>query len=126
MDQYESTCNQLATTLGGKGMMEGSVCMVSVDRKDIQATIANQPFHSISRMFHFEKPDASGNALITGEMVPLENEVHKIVSALSREGLIVSALHSHWLFDNPKLMYIHLEALMNPLTFANIIAKNKP
>ncbi|HBJ01937.1 hypothetical protein BG258_11115 [Lysinibacillus fusiformis] len=30
---------------------------------------------------------------------------------LQRRGLIVTAVHNHWLFDNPRLMYMHWRTL---------------
>lgn len=123
MDQSGSMCEYLANILGGKGHMEDGVCTVMRDRKDIRATIAGRPFHSVSHMFDFEEPDAEGKALITGEMVFLETEVPRAVSMLTALGVIVSAIHTHWLYDNPKLIYLHIEATMNPTAFATGVAR---
>lgn len=111
-------CENLALILKGKGKQEDGVCTVAIDRKDIHATIGNRPFHSLSHMFHFEPADPNGNALITGEIVLLENEVPEITVKVSNAGIIVAAIHSHWLFDKPKLMYIHIETAMEPVAFA--------
>lgn len=123
MRQAANLCNKLAEILGGKGKTENGVCMVTVNRKDIHASIANKSFHSLSHMFNFEPQDNAGNALITGEMVLLENEVPKVVNDFYNEGIIVTAIHSHWLYDNPKLMYIHMESVMNPTAFANKVSQ---
>lgn len=39
---------------------------------------------------------------------------------LRNRGILVTALHYHWLFDNPRLMYMHWEAVMNPKRFLRI------
>ncbi|MDJ1630356.1 DUF1259 domain-containing protein [Bacillus velezensis] len=31
---------------------------------------------------------------------------------------MVTSLHNHWLFDKPRLMYIHFEAIDKPVNFA--------
>lgn len=122
MEQQNNLCAQLAEMLGGSGMQVGSVCMVMKDRTNVSATIANHPMHSIHHMFHLEGQDNNGNALITGEIVLLEDEVPKTVDRISSTGIIVSAIHNHWLYDNPKLIYIHIETYTNPITFAKMIA----
>lgn len=33
------------------------------------------------------------------------------------------ALHNHWLFDSPRLMYIHFESIDFPLSFARKVAQ---
>lgn len=123
MDNENPMCENLANILNGKGKFENGICMVTVQREDINATIANRPFRSLDHMFHFESPDSNGNYLITGEMVLLEKEVPGVVTALLNSDIIVSAIHSHWLYDSPKLMYIHMEAISNPVTFANKVAQ---
>jgi hypothetical protein len=35
----------------------------------------------------------------------------------------VTALHNHWLFDNPNLWYIHFEKVEKPLVFATEVEK---
>ncbi len=40
------------------------------------------------------------------------------MSILRKHGIIVTALHNHWLFDKPRLMYIHFESIDGPISFA--------
>lgn len=123
INQFSPLCEKLGQMIGGKGKMEGSVCILSVKRKDIQATIASTPFHSLEHMFQIEAPNLKGDSLITGEMVLLESEVPAITNYLTNSGIVVSAIHSHWLFDNPKLMYLHLLTISPPEKFVEIISK---
>ena len=116
-------CDSLANTLKGKSSMENGVCHVMIDRKDIQAAIGSIPFHSLSYMFDFEPSDANGNALITGGMVLLEDEVPEFVAQISDAGIVIGAIHNHWLFDDPKLMYMNIETIMNPMVFAAAMAR---
>ncbi|UUZ86621.1 DUF1259 domain-containing protein [Paenibacillus sp. P26] len=44
-------------------------------------------------------------------------------SAARRQGFKVTAIHNHWLFDKPRLMYLHLETVQNPLVFARKLKK---
>ena len=36
---------------------------------------------------------------------------------------MVTALHNHWLFEDPRLMYIHFESIDQPLDFARKVAE---
>jgi len=123
LNQFSPICEKLGQMIGGKGKMEGSVCVLTVKRKDIQATIASTPFHSLEHMFQIEASNLKGESLITGEMVLLESEVPAITNYLTNSGIVVSAIHSHWLFDNPKLMYLHLLTISPPEKFVEIISK---
>nr|WP_326161080.1 DUF1259 domain-containing protein [Neobacillus niacini] len=44
--------------------------------------------------------------------------MNPFLSALRKRGIIVTAVHNHWLFDNPRLMYIHWENVGDPFEFA--------
>lgn len=59
----------------------------------------------------------------SGETVILPSEVYNFSAMLEREGITVTALHNHWLFDNPRIMYIHFESVEHPLAFASKIAR---
>lgn len=42
--------------------------------------------------------------------------------SIIQQGLTVSALHNHWLFTEPIIMYIHIQSIEPPLNFAKKIA----
>jgi len=45
-------------------------------------------------------------------------EINPFLTALRRRGIIVTAVHNHWLFENPRLMYMHWENVGDPFPFA--------
>ncbi|MFP3514257.1 DUF1259 domain-containing protein, partial [Peribacillus sp. SIMBA_075] len=53
--------------------------------------------------------DSRGNTLNTAEITLLQRDVQKFINSARRQGLRITALHNHWLFDNPRLMYLHIE-----------------
>lgn len=115
-------CDNLARIIGGTSKYDNGVCMITVDRKDLSVTIGGKPF-AVSHMLEIQSPDGSGNYLITGEIGLLENEVPYVVSSLSNANIIVSAVHNHWLYDSPKLIYIHMVSIMNPEVFITKLAQ---
>jgi hypothetical protein len=58
-----------------------------------------------------------------GETVILPEEVNEFMTILRRNRIIVTALHNHWLFEEPRLMYIHFESVDEPLEFARKVAE---
>lgn len=119
-------CRDFARTLGGT-VMSSSVnsCVVSRMR-DIDVTIMGRPSQSpltLAAMFSYESPDSQGRTLNLGETVILPREVNPFIDVLRSHDIIVTALHNHWLFERPRLMYIHFEAIDNPLSFARNVAE---
>jgi hypothetical protein len=50
--------------------------------------------------------------------VILQEELNPFIDRLREHNIIVTAFHNHWLFENPRLMYIHFEKIDNPVNFA--------
>ncbi|HWI65864.1 MAG TPA: DUF1259 domain-containing protein [Symbiobacteriaceae bacterium] len=120
-----SLCPQVGQILGGEAKCEERVCTVSIPRKGIRATILGRPIHSdevLGVALVFEGLDAQGRALCLGEATLLEGEVSPFVRDMSRSGIRITAIHNHWMEDQPRLIYIHFQAVMDPERFAQRIA----
>lgn len=122
MESRETTCLWISRILNGKASYENGMCTVTISRDDLQATIGGTPFHAVHHVIHFENLD-SDNSLITGELVLNEGEVPNMVEAVSRAGIIVSAVHNNWIVEYPRLMYINIMAIANPVNFSNNLAR---
>jgi len=94
--------------------------------RHIPATILGRPTTSplaLNALFSFESRDAAGQTLNLGETVILQEEINRFISVLRKCDILVTALHNHWLFEQPRLMYIHFESIDEPLDFARKVAK---
>ncbi len=114
-----SACKRLAKIIGGTAQESNGVCVVSRLR-NINATILNRRTRSplaLPFALSFEN-NIGGETLNLGETVILQEEINPFISALRERGILVTALHNHWLFDEPRLMYIHWENVGNPFKFA--------
>ncbi|HWO95549.1 MAG TPA: DUF1259 domain-containing protein [Bacillus sp. (in: firmicutes)] len=114
-----SSCAQLADIIGGMVITSTPVCVVQRLR-DINASILGRQTRSplvLPFALSFEG-DKDGNTLNLGESVILQKEANRLLSALRERGLIVTALHNHWLFEEPRLMYMHWENVGDPFEFA--------
>lgn len=111
-----SKCQELADIIGGMVVTATPVCVVQRLR-NIHATILGlrtQSPLSLPFALSFEE-----NGLNLGESVVLQEEINPFMTELRKRGLIVTAVHNHWLFDKPRLMYMHWEnAGDNPFDFA--------
>lgn len=114
-----STCQQLANIIGGDVITSSPACVVQRNR-NINATILGRRTRSplaLPFALSFEN-NRNGKTLNLGETVILQREINPFLSALRSRGIIVTALHNHWLFDQPRLMYIHWENVGDPFVFA--------
>ena len=118
---FKRLCDRFGRILGGESEVEdGPVCFVT-RMTNLSATILGRRTHSPlvqMQMFSFESLDKSGRALCLGETAVHQNQVNRLISNLRKRGIKVTAVHNHWLKENPRLMYIHWEAIENPIAFA--------
>ncbi|WP_307258329.1 DUF1259 domain-containing protein [Oikeobacillus pervagus] len=117
-------CREFARILDGIGSLdENGVCLVQRFR-DLDFTILGRETRSplvLPQFFTFENLDRKGNALNLGETVLLEKEINPLLTELRKRDIIVTAIHNHWLFDEPRAMYMHFESIEPPLDFARKI-----
>ena len=124
MQNISPLCSQFAQILCGKPRVEAGVCSVQRDRPHIEVTILGRPCRSVlSSEWSFESLDREGRALTLGETALLEEEVPAFTWHLQRSGIVVSAIHNHWLKESPRLIYVHYESVEDPLSFARKAAE---
>ncbi|TWO87117.1 DUF1259 domain-containing protein [Bacillus velezensis] len=115
-------CDEFNDTLGGTmHTFENGICTVMRSRTNIKPVVLGRPGRSfllIPQMFSFESMTKDGRALCSGETVILQKEINPFISVLRKHDLTVTSLHNHWLFDKPRLMYIHFESIDKPVNFA--------
>jgi len=126
--RFRRICNRFSRILGGTEheITKGPVCFVSRNRV-INATILGRRTTSPLvryQLFSFESLDSSGRALCLGETALFQNQVNRLLSNLRKNGIKVTAVHNHWLFENPRLMYIHWESIDNPIDFARKVKRS--
>jgi len=119
--QFNRLCMQFGKILGGESEVDaGPVCFVT-RMTNLRETILGRRTRSPlvqMQMFSFESLDKSGRALCLGETAVHQNQVNRLMSNLRKRGIKVTALHNHWLKENPRLMYMHWESIDNPVAFA--------
>lgn len=119
-------CERFAEILKGtKSPAPNGVCFVTRTRMNIKETVLGTNTNSpvvFTMAFSYEKLAANGTALCLGEYVFRQREVKAFLNAISNHGIRVTAVHNHWMLENPRLIYVHWEARMKPLDFATVSA----
>jgi len=126
--QFRKLCDQFNAILGGTEheITKGPVCFVTRNRRINAAILGRRTTSPLVRyqLFSFESLDSSGRALCLGETALFQNQVNRLLSNLRNNGVIVTAVHNHWLNENPRLMYIHWESIDKPLDFARKVKRS--
>jgi hypothetical protein len=102
---------QVDQALGRKGKNSNGIYQFSVARaekiNDMGAEIP--PSMGTATSINFQ-PTGSGKAAITGDFVLIASEVNPVIKALREHGIMVTALHSHMLTEEPRLFFMHFWA----------------
>ncbi|MFB4210484.1 DUF1259 domain-containing protein [Shouchella sp. JSM 1781072] len=114
----QSLCDQCSNVLHGQGSVHNGVCSITIPRH-IAATIQGRwAKGAIHAGVTFESFDEQGFALNLGEFVILEEELHSFTQALLQQGIVIGAIHNHWIFTSPTLLYVHFQSIDLPIQFA--------
>jgi len=123
MTNDELICKEFARIIGGQEGFAGGKCVATINRNEIPAIILGKRFR-VTSSFSFESKDnQTKQALCLGRVALLQNEVEQFVASIVKQGIVVSSIHNEWLFDNPNLIYVNIEALDDPLVFARKVRK---
>lgn len=112
---------QLDQIIGAKGQANGGVYQFGVPRRDpiteADMTIAPAGPMGVATAINFQ-PTGGGKAAITGDFVLTGNEVNPVIKVLRANGIEVTAIHSHMLTEQPRLIFMHFWANDDALKLA--------
>jgi Domain of Unknown Function (DUF1259) len=101
---------QVLSTLGKQGDFKDNVLKVNIPRNDVKVTVAGvstpTPF-GFGGWVAMTKGD-SGEQVLMGDLVLLQDEVNPVMSALLDNGFDVTALHNHFFWDEPRMFFMHV------------------
>jgi len=111
---------------GAKGTSDEKegVFRVAVPRSDLNVTVAGvrmTPPMGLTSWAAF-KPIGT-HAVVMGDMVLLEDQVNPVMSAALDNGLEVTALHNHFFWDTPKVMFMHIGGMGDEAALAAAVGK---
>lgn len=107
------------TFLGKQGDFKDNVLKVNIPRNDVTVTVAHV---STPTPFGFggwiAMTKGTGMDVMMGDLVLLQDEVNPVMSALLDNGLEVTALHNHFFWDEPRMLYMHVHGHGAPMDLA--------
>jgi len=107
-------------TLGRQGDFKDGVLKVNIPRADLKVTVDGvatpTPF-GFGGWVAMTHGDHNMDVLM-GDLVLTEGEVNPVMSAILDNGLDVTALHNHFLFDTPRVFYMHVHGMGAPAELA--------
>ncbi len=107
----------LQEAAGLSGAMFDDVLKLSVPRKDLRVKVDGFeiiPFMGLTSWVAFRK--GPHNTTLMGDIVLLEDEIAGAVSAAIESGLYVTALHNHFIREQPSVLFMHVEATSDEAT----------
>jgi hypothetical protein len=111
---------------GAKGKLDEKegVFKVSVPRADLPV-VANgvrmTPPMGLTCWAAFKR--VGGHTIVMGDQVLLENQVNPVMDVALDNGLEVTALHNHFFWDSPKVMFMHIGGMGDEQKLAAAIGK---
>jgi hypothetical protein len=114
---------QLTGIKGELNEKEG-VYTVRAPRSDLQVTAAGvklNPAMGLTSYAAFMK--AGGKTMVMGDTTLLEDQVNPVMSVALDNGLQVTALHNHFFWDSPKVMFMHIGGMGDEEKLAGAVGK---
>jgi hypothetical protein len=113
------------TGLKGKLNDKEGVYRVSFPRADVKVAVDGwtmPPFMGLGTWAAFTQGSHS-EAMVMGDTVLFEDEANPVMSVAFDNGLSVTALHNHFLFDHPKVYFMHIEGEGTTAQLATAVRK---
>jgi hypothetical protein len=115
---------QIEKLTGAKGKLDEKegVFKVSVPRADLKV-VANgvhlSPPMGLTTWAAFTK--SGEHTMVMGDLCLTEDQVNPVMSAALDNGLDVTALHNHFFWDSPKVMFMHIGGMGDEAKLASAV-----
>ncbi|MDP4090969.1 MAG: DUF1259 domain-containing protein [Bacillota bacterium] len=105
--------------IGKKGTAQDGVLKFTFPRNDLKVSIGPVSVEPDLALTSWVAFNHLGNqSMLMGDLVLLESEVGPVMSSLLENGIQVTGLHNHLLFETPRIMYMHIKGEGNPVKIA--------
>src|SRR5713101_1814770 len=111
---------------GAKGAFDEKekVFKVSVPRKDLSVVIAGvkmSPPMGLTSWAAFKRDGKDD--MVMGDLVLLQDQVSPVMRAALDNGLEVTALHNHFIWDSPRIMFMHIGGVGQEQNLATAVGR---
>jgi hypothetical protein len=117
---------QIEQLTGAKGKLDEKegVFKVSIPRSDLDVHAGGvhlNPAMGLTTWAAFER--AGTHTMVMGDICLTEDQVNPVMSAALDNGLEVTALHNHFFWDSPKIMFMHIGGMGDEAKLAAAVGK---
>ena len=125
-ERFELDTRQIEQLTGAKGQLDEKegVFKVSVPRTDLRVTVAGlkvTPAMGLTSWAAFE--GSPQHTAVMGDLVLEDDQVNPVMSVALDSGLAVTALHNHFLWDSPRVMFMHVGGMGDQKALASAVGK---
>src|SRR5512137_845012 len=116
---YAADIGEVEKVLGVTGQMQEGAVVFSFPRSDLKVTIDGDPVPTAFGFGSWTAWKAMGDEfMVMGDLVLLEEEINPVISALAEANINVTAIHNHFIGENPRIMYMHIGGMGTASTLA--------
>ncbi len=99
--------------------MDEGAFVIRFPRSDIKVAIDGEPVPTALGFGSWTAwKDMGKEAMVMGDLVLLEKEVNPVISALEEANVQVTALHNHFFYEQPRIMFMHIGGMGDPVKMA--------
>lgn len=118
--------NRIEQLTSAKGQLDKdeNVFKISVLHNDLNIAVAGVklvPAMGLTSEVAFKQ--LNNHVMAMGDLVLLEDQVNPVMSTALANGLNVTALHNQYLWEKPRLMFMHIEGMGDEKTLATAVGK---
>jgi hypothetical protein len=119
MPQYLPDAGMIDRILGANGTYEDGVLQYRMPRAEtiVENGVKIPSSMDVATVIKLQ-PLPEGQAAVTSEFVLMGDEVQPVFRKLNDNGIMVTAIHSHMLEEQPRLIYMHVWAVGDSLELA--------
>jgi hypothetical protein len=104
------------SAIGKKGSLvqDQAVYTVALPRADLKVTVQGDPVPTafgFGGWVSFKRTVHGKSTVLMSDTVLLPEEVNGVISAAQANGLDVSAIHNHFFYEEPRIVYMHLHGV---------------
>lgn len=116
-------CRVLEKVLNTSLMKEKNVCKMDITRKNIRISNLGVPLspETVGLGFGVNFEKVGGKTAVIGEFALLGPEVNPVIDTLRKGNIEVSALHNHLIGEEPRILYLHFQALGDAESLARTV-----
>lgn len=125
-DGIELDVKKIEELTGEKGVInkEEKAFKITVPRDDLTIDVNETKVPTgagIASWVAFKKEGKE--TIIMGDLLLLQDQINPVITALLNNGLEITALHNHLLWENPRIMFMHIEGIGSTHKLAYAIGK---